>query len=149
MILGKILADRDLLGKLDDLAHDQEVTQEILLYLLETDNADPHDWTEETLIQAFSKQIAPVKSRLTRQSDRRIVHRGKPRLLETKTEQNHGDLENWQIINQLPTNLRPTARRLYKGYTPQEIGNDLKMSPSSVYRYTTAIQECLLDCIGA
>jgi DNA-directed RNA polymerase specialized sigma24 family protein len=162
MTIREILSDGGLLEILDNLTRDQEVTQECLLTMLEIDHELTNrkgktldNWTEEKVIEVFSKQIDAVKSRMKRQSDRRIAPKRQPTSSKpvsdhrTEAEQDHADLENLQIIEQLPANLRPVARRLYKGYTRQEIANDLNVDTSTVYRHKIAIQENLLDCVGA
>ncbi len=149
MTLNSILSDRDLLGKLDGLAGDEEVTQETLLIVLETENAHPQTWTEEKVVEKFTKQMPVAKSRLKRQSGRRIVPRGKLLLdCQANAEQDHIDLVNLDLIEQLPTNLRPVARRLYRGYTRQQTANSLSVNSRTVYRHVIAIQESLLDCIA-
>ena len=139
------LSDQSLLAECDKLVSkcisDQdraaEIAQEIYLELLETPKRT--DWTREKVIEVFSKHINAADCRL-----RRLYEHDRQHYLEPVANTKQSDIENLQLIRNLPDNLQQTAFLMYRGYTRAEVMTEQNISPSMYYRRRIAIQEILL-----
>jgi DNA-directed RNA polymerase specialized sigma24 family protein len=125
-----------------------ELSQEVFLRLLEKDSKKPRDdWTAENLLLRFWTQVDPANSRMKRQLKKQLPRERLESLNDhpnAATVEPGLEIENLEILNQLPTNLRYTARLLYQQYTPAEIMSRQHISRATLYRRTIAIQESLL-----
>jgi hypothetical protein len=126
--------------QIKDVDRANEISQEVFLQLLENDSEKPRtDWTRENLLYSFWKGIDPANSRI-----KRLLYTERPETQNAATVEPDLELETLDLLDQLPTNLRHTARLLYQEYTPAEIMSRQHISRATLYRRTIAIQESLL-----
>lgn len=145
----RTILDRTILKRCDNLTREcirdpdraAEVAQEVYLYMLETYHPSVN-WTEGKVIEVFQSQINAADCRL-----KRLFDIDQPERLADQTggvDPDYTDLENLDIISQLPTNLTETAGLLYAGHTVSQTATIQRISTAHVYRRRIAIQEILL-----